>query len=106
MQGLGTAFLEEMVYDDDGQPLTSNLVSYLIPTATQEMPLRSRRLETPAPSNPLGAKGTGEAGCIGVPPAILNAVHDALRPLGVTRVDLPLTPYRVWAAIRAARASG
>jgi carbon-monoxide dehydrogenase large subunit len=105
MQGLGTAFLEEMVYDDDGQPLTSNLVSYLIPTATQEMPLRSRRLETPAPSNPLGAKGTGEAGCIGVPPAILNAVHDALRPLGVTRVDLPLTPYRVWAAIRAARAS-
>jgi carbon-monoxide dehydrogenase large subunit len=99
MQGIGSALLESIVYDEDGQPLTTNLVTYLIPTATQPMPLISRRLAHPAPSNPLGAKGSGEAGCIGVPPAILNAVRDALRPDGVTRLDLPLTQSRVWQAI-------
>ncbi len=104
MQGLGSALLEELVYDESGQPLTSNLMSYLIPTATQPLPLTTRRTVHPAPSNPLGAKGTGEAGCIGVPPAVLNAVHDALRPLGVTSVGLPLTPSRVWESIRAAGA--
>jgi carbon-monoxide dehydrogenase large subunit len=101
MQGIGSALLESFVYDEDGQPLTTNLVTYLIPTATQPMPLVSRRLTHPAPSNPLGAKGAGEAGCIGVPPAILNAVRDALRPDGVTRLDLPLTQHRVWEAIHA-----
>jgi carbon-monoxide dehydrogenase large subunit len=99
MQGLGSALLESIVYDEDGQPLTSNLVTYLIPTATQPMPLISKRLSHPAPSNPLGAKGAGEAGCIGIPPAILNAVRDALRPEGVTRLGLPLTQARVWQAI-------
>jgi carbon-monoxide dehydrogenase large subunit len=99
MQGLGSALLESIVYDEEGQPLTTNLVTYLIPTATQPMPLISRRLTHPAPSNPLGAKGAGEAGCIGIPPAILNAVRDALRPDGVTRLDLPLTQSRVWQAI-------
>ncbi len=99
MQGIGSALLESIVYDDDGQPLTTNLVTYLIPTATQPMPLVSRRLVHPAPSNPLGAKGAGEAGCIGVPAAILNAVRDALRPDGVNRLDLPLTQSRVWQAI-------
>jgi aerobic carbon-monoxide dehydrogenase large subunit len=103
MQGLGTAFLEEFVYDEDGQPLTSNLMTYLIPTATQPMPLVSRRIVHPSPTNPLGVKGTGEAGCIGVPPAVLNAVHDALRPIGVTSLDLPLTPPRVWQALEDAR---
>ena len=102
MQGLGSALLESIVYDDDGQPLTTNLVTYLIPTATQPMPLVSRRLVHPAPSNPLGAKGAGEAGCIGVPAAVLNAVRDALRPDGVTRLDLPLTQSRVWQAIHEA----
>jgi carbon-monoxide dehydrogenase large subunit len=101
MQGLGSALLESIVYDDDGQPLTTNLVTYLIPTATQPMPLTSKRLVSPAPSNPLGAKGAGEAGCIGIPPAILNAVRDALRPEGVTGLDLPLTQSRVWQAINA-----
>jgi carbon-monoxide dehydrogenase large subunit len=99
MQGIGSALLESMIYDDDGQPLTTNLVTYLIPTSTQPMPLVSRRLAHPAPSNPLGAKGAGEAGCIGVPPAILNAVRDALRPDGVIGLDLPLTQARVWQAI-------
>jgi carbon-monoxide dehydrogenase large subunit len=102
MQGIGEAMLESVVYDDDGQLLTANLMTYLIPTATQAMPLTTRRLVHPAPSNPLGAKGTGETGCIGVPGAILNAVHDALRPLGVRSVDFPLTPARVWEAIRVA----
>jgi carbon-monoxide dehydrogenase large subunit len=103
MQGIGSALLESIVYDDDGQPLTTNLVTYLIPTATQAAPLTSRRLSHPAPSNPLGVKGAGEAGCIGVPPAILNAVHDALRDEGVTSLGFPLTPSRVWEAIQSAR---
>jgi len=103
LQGIGSALLEAIVYDEDGQPLTTNLVTYLIPTSTQPMPLQSRRLHHPAPSNPLGVKGAGEAGCIGVPPAILNAVHDALRDEGVTSISFPLTPARVWEAIRVAR---
>jgi len=102
MQGIGAALLEAVVYDDDGQPLTSNLMTYLIPSSTQHVPLMTRRLAHPAPSNPLGAKGAGEAGCIGVPPAILNAVHDALRDHGVTSLGFPLTPGRVWEAIRQA----
>jgi carbon-monoxide dehydrogenase large subunit len=102
MQGLGEALLESIVYDDEAQPLTTSLMSYLIPSSTQPMPLVSRRLAHPAPSNPLGAKGAGEAGCIGVPPAILNAVHDALRDHGVTSLSFPLTPHRVWEAIAAA----
>ena len=83
--------------------MTTNLVTYLIPTPTQAMPLTSRRLVSPAPSNPLGVKGSGEAGCIGVPPAILNAVHDALREEGVSSISFPLTPARVWEAINRAR---
>jgi aerobic carbon-monoxide dehydrogenase large subunit len=100
MQGLGTAFLEEMVYDEDAQPLTSNLMTYLIPSATHAMPLHSARITHPTPTNPLGVKGTGEAGCIGVPPAVLNAVHDALRPMGVRSLSFPITPAKVWQAIR------
>lgn len=103
MQGIGSALLESVIYDETGQLLTANLVTYLIPSATQPMPLETRRLVHPAPSNPLGAKGTGETGCIGVPGAILNAVHDALRPYGVTSIDFPLTAPRVWQAIDAAR---
>lgn len=103
MQGLGQALLEEFRYDDQGQPLTTTLMDYLIPGATQEMPLISGRLTSPAPSNPLGAKGSGEAGCIGAPPAVLNAVLDALAPLGVDNLSFPLTPGRVWTAIQTAR---
>ncbi len=103
MQGVGSALLESIIYDDDGQLLTSNLVTYLIPSSTQHVPLETRRLVHPAPSNPLGVKGSGEAGCIGVPPAILNAVHDALREFGVTSISFPLTAGRVWEAIQKAR---
>lgn len=105
MQGLGETLLEAIVYDDDGQLLTANLMSYLIPSAGQRVPLTTKRLTHPAPSNPLGAKGTGETGCIGVPAAMLNAIHDALRPHGVTSIDFPLTPSRVWQAIEDARES-
>ena len=100
MQGIGEALLEEIVYDADGQPMNSNMAGYLVPTATQLFPLKIQRTTTPAPGNPLGAKGTGEAGCIGTPAAILNAVHDALREDGVTSLSFPLTPARVWEAIR------
>lgn len=100
MQGIGEALLEEVVYDADGQPMNNNLAGYLVPTAIQPFPLTIRRTTTPAPGNPLGVKGTGEAGCIGAPAAILNAVHDALSEDGVTALDFPLTPSRVWEAIR------
>jgi len=100
MQGIGEALLEEVVYDADGQPMNGNLAGYLVPSAIQPFPLTTRRTTTPAPGNPLGVKGTGEAGCIGAPPAILNAVHDALREDGVTSLGFPLTPARVWEAIR------
>ena len=102
MQGVGEALLEEVIYDTDGQPMNANLAAYLVPTAIQPFPLTIRRTTTPSPGNPLGVKGTGEAGCIGAPPAILNAVYDALREDGVTSLDFPLTPARVWQAIRSA----
>jgi carbon-monoxide dehydrogenase large subunit len=95
MQGLGECLLEAIVYDDGGQLLSANLMTYLIPSATQPTPLEMRRLHHPAPSNPLGVKGTGEAGCIRVPAAMLNAIHDALGPHGVTSIDFPVTPGRV-----------
>lgn len=104
-QGLGQALLEEIRYDEYGQPLTATLVDYLVPHAPDFASPRADHLEHPAPSNPLGAKGTGEAGCIGVPPAILNATLDALAPYGVGDLQLPLRPEKVWGAIQVARAS-
>jgi len=104
-QGLGQALWEEVLYDEEGQPLTTSLLAYLIPDSTSLPAIRSHRLEHPAPSNPLGVKGSGEAGCIGLPPAILNAALDALAPLGVTDLQLPLRPQKVWQAIQDARAS-
>jgi carbon-monoxide dehydrogenase large subunit len=100
VQGLGQALYERIVYDDAGQPVTSSLMDYSMPAAGDIPPIVSDRLIHPAPSNPLGVKGAGEAGCIGLPPAILNATLDALAPLGVTHLDLPLRPVSVWQAIR------
>ena len=102
-QGVGASLTEEMVYDESGQPLTTTFMDYLIPNAGLELHLTSERLEHPAPSNPLGAKGAGEGGCIGAPPAILNATLDALAPHGVRELQLPLRPQRVWQALRDAR---
>ena len=102
-QGFAQALLEQVVYGDDGQPLTGSLLDYTAPTAADLPPVVSEMQETPSPLNPLGAKGIGESGTIGAPPALVNAVHDALRPLGVQAIDMPMTPDRVWQAIRDAR---
>ena len=102
MQGVGAALFEEMHYSEDGQPRAATFVDYLVPSAMAAVPLHTDFLTHPAPSNPLGAKGAGEGGCIGIPPAILNATLDALAPWGVTELQIPLTPNKVWAAIQAA----
>lgn len=102
MQGLGAALSERMHFDAFGQPLTTTFMDYLIPSFALDVPLVTDHLSHPAPSNPLGAKGAGEGGCIGMPPAILNAALDALAPLGVTELQIPLTPNRVWQAIQSA----
>ena len=99
-QGLGQALSEAIVYDRDGQLLTGTLMDYAIPRADEVPPVVIEKTCTPSPRNPLGAKGVGEAGCIGIPPAVVNAVVDALSPLGITHLDMPLTPARLWAALR------
>jgi carbon-monoxide dehydrogenase large subunit len=98
VQGLGQALLEEMVHDEDGQPLTGNLTLYAIPGATEVPPIHSEFLETPSPFNPLGAKGIGESGAIAVPAAVAGAVADALAPLGVRHLDPPYTSEKLWRA--------
>jgi carbon-monoxide dehydrogenase large subunit len=100
VQGLGQALYEEVVYQEDGQPITSTLLDYLLPTASELPEIRTGSVETPNPDTPTGAKGAGEGGCIGVPPAVLNAVLDALRPLGVDELQMPATPGRVWEALQ------
>ena len=102
-QGLGQALLEAIVYDGDGQLLTGTLMDYAIPRADEVPPVLIEKTCTPSPRNPLGAKGVGEAGCIGIPPAVVNASVDALAPLGITHLDMPLTPARLWAALRDAK---
>ena len=101
-QGIGQALYEEMVYDDIGNPLTSTLADYTVPSAADLPSFELLTRETPTPNNPLGAKGIGEAGTIGSAPAVQNAVVDAVSHLGVRHIDMPLTPERVWRAIRAA----
>jgi aerobic carbon-monoxide dehydrogenase large subunit len=102
-QGIGQALYEETVYDPDGQLLSSTLMDYTVPIAGQIPSFLTEFVETPSPINPLGAKGIGEGGTTGAPPAIVNAVLDALAPLGVQTIDMPLKPERVWAKIEAAR---
>lgn len=103
-QGIGQALYEEVVYDDEsGQLLTTTLMDYALPIADQLPMFVTANVETPSPRNPLGAKGVGEAGCIGGPPAIVNAVLDALAPFGITSIDMPLRPEKVWALVNAAR---
>ena len=105
-QGVGEALLERIVYDRDGQLLSGSLMDYALPRADDMPAVRLDRMCTPSAFNLLGAKGVGEAGTIGAPPAIVNAVLDALAPLGVDEIDMPLTPERVWQAIRAAGKHG
>ncbi|BBL80370.1 carbon-monoxide dehydrogenase large subunit [Rubrobacter xylanophilus] len=102
-QGVAQALYEEAVYDEDGNLVTGSMVDYLVPGAPELPRYTLERTETPSPSNPLGVKGVGEAGTIGSPPAVINAVIDALSHLGVTHIDMPASPARVWQAIQEAR---
>ncbi|MDE0214907.1 MAG: molybdopterin-dependent oxidoreductase [Deltaproteobacteria bacterium] len=95
-QGLGQALLEEVVYDEDGQLVTGSLMDYAVARAEDLPPLEFDRTETPSPVNPMGVKGVGEAGTIGSTPSIVNAVVDALAPFGVTHIDMPLKPEKIW----------
>ena len=101
-QGTAQALLEEVRYDDDGNPITSNLADYAFISAAEMANIEIVHMETPTPLNPLGAKGIGESGTIGSTPAVQSAVIDAVRHLGVRHIDMPTTAERVWAAIAAA----
>ena len=100
--GIGQALFEEIVYDDDGIPLTTTFVDYVLPSAAELPAFDTDTMGIPAPHAANGAKGIGENGAIAAPTAVQNAVVDALSHLGVTHVDLPMTPERVWRAIEAA----
>ncbi|HIF08074.1 MAG TPA: xanthine dehydrogenase family protein molybdopterin-binding subunit, partial [Gemmatimonadetes bacterium] len=100
-QGAAQALWEQMEYDEDGQPRTSTLIDYLVPSAAELPFFETHTMSTPTPLNPLGAKGIGEATTIGSTPAIHGAVLDALAPFGVHRLDMPLTPAKIWMAINA-----
>jgi len=102
-QAVGQALYEEVHYDESGQLVTGSLIDYAIPRALTMPPLNLLRTETPSPRNPLGAKGIGEAGTIGATPAVANAVIDALAPFGIRHLDMPLTPSKIWAAVRTRR---
>ncbi len=99
-QGVAQALYEGVLYDDDGNPLTANLMDYAMPSAAELPSFEASNTETPTPLNPLGAKGIGEAGTIGSTPAAQNAVVDALSIFGIRHLDMPLTSERVWQAIR------
>jgi carbon-monoxide dehydrogenase large subunit len=98
-QGIAQALFEELIYDEHGNPLTSNLATYGMPAASELPSFERGVMETPTPVNPLGAKGIGESATIGSTPAVVNAAVDALSDLGVRHLDPPLTPERVWRAI-------
>ena len=101
-QGLGEALREQMVYSEDGQVLTGTLMNYAVMRATDMPPLTLGETVTPNPFHPLGVKGVGEAGTNGAPPAVANAVMDALAPLGIDHIDMPYTAPKLWQAIRRA----
>ncbi len=103
-QGISQALYEETVYSQDGQVLSATLMDYTLPNAEQIPPFLTAFVETPSPINPLGVKGIGESGTTGAPPAIVNAALDALAPLGIRTLDMPLKPEQIWAKIEAARA--
>jgi carbon-monoxide dehydrogenase large subunit len=104
VQGIAQALYEEVSYDpDNGQLLTGSLLDYAVPRAEHVPNIRSLFQETPSPTNPIGVKGIGESGSIAAPPCMVHAVLDALSPFGITHLDMPLTPPRVWAAVQAAR---
>jgi carbon-monoxide dehydrogenase large subunit len=102
VQAIGQALYEEVIYNEDGQLVTGTLMDYALPKAAQLPRFELARTVTPSPVNPMGVKGVGEAGTIGCTPCIVNAVCDALSPLGIKHLDMPLKPERVWRAMREA----
>ncbi|MFZ3395614.1 xanthine dehydrogenase family protein molybdopterin-binding subunit [Rhodococcus sp. DT1] len=105
-QGIAQALYEEAVHDESGTLLSGSFAEYLLPTAVDLPSFTTDRTDTPAPGNPLGVKGVGEAGTIASTPAVVNAVLDAVRQFGVRDITMPCTPMRVWHAIRSARSDG
>ncbi len=103
VHAIGQALYEQVVYDEDGQLVTGTFVDYALPTAAEVPSFETDRTETPSPVNSLGVKGIGEAGTIAATPAVASAVLDALAPLGVRELDMPMTPMRVWQAIEERR---
>jgi aerobic carbon-monoxide dehydrogenase large subunit len=104
-QGLGQALVERTSFDDSGQLLTGSFMDYALPRADDLPDIEVDLLEVPSVSNPLGVKGAGEAGSVGSPPALINAIIDALSPDGVTHIDMPATPEKVWKAVATAKAA-
>ncbi len=103
VHAIGQALFERLHYDENGQLLTSTFADYALPSAADVPSFETDRTETPSPVNSLGVKGVGEAGTIAATPAVTNAVIDALRPLGVTYIDMPLSPMRIWETIQEAK---
>nr|WP_231379299.1 aerobic carbon-monoxide dehydrogenase large subunit [Candidatus Solirubrobacter pratensis] len=101
--GVGMALMEQIAFDEDGNCLSASLMDYLIPTAVEVPDWETGETVTPSPHHPIGAKGIGESATVGSPPAIVNAICDALEPFGVRHVDMPCTPSRVWEAMQGAR---
>jgi aerobic carbon-monoxide dehydrogenase large subunit len=99
-QGWGQVMMEDAVLDRDGHLLAGTLMDYAVPRADDVPHAEIGHAHTPSPNNPLGVKGIGEAGTIGIPPAMVNAVVDALTPFGITHLDMPLTPEKIWRALR------
>jgi carbon-monoxide dehydrogenase large subunit len=100
-QAWGQIVMEAITFDSDGHLLTGTLMDYALPRADEVPVAEILHVHTASPYNPLGAKGLGEAGTIGLPPAVVNAVVDALAPLGVRHLDMPLTPARIWTTLNA-----
>jgi carbon-monoxide dehydrogenase large subunit len=105
-QGFGQAVLERTAYDrDSGQLMSGSLMDYALPRADDLPDIEVDFIEIPCASNPLGVKGAGEAGAVGSPPAVINAIVDALKADGVRSIDMPATPERIWEAIKLAKAA-
>jgi carbon-monoxide dehydrogenase large subunit len=102
-QGIAQALYEEAVYDEEGNLTTGTMVDYIVPGAPEVPHFTLERTVTPSPTNAMGVKGVGEAGTIGAPPAVINAVADALSPYGITHIDMPASPWKVWQAIQDAQ---
>ena len=101
-QGIGQALGEHIVYDSDGQLLTGSFMDYAMPRAADVPPFEVTFQEVASPTSPLGVKGIGESGPTGAPPAVISAIIDALKDFGIRHLDMPVTPERIWRAIREA----